>query len=181
MLYLMRHGLDDERYVGGWSEASLTDIGKSQVRGSLTKLETLKLKQIVSSDIKRSSETARIIGGYLNLPITFDKRFRELNKGIVTGLPKETAERLFPTKNLTIADRYPNGESMLDLYYRIRDNLNVIMAMDDTLIVTHRGIINMLYYLLNDIPLDMHKERFNVIHASIHEVNAKEKIIRRVY
>ena len=32
MIYFLRHGLDDERYIGGWSEVDLTDEGVEQVR-----------------------------------------------------------------------------------------------------------------------------------------------------
>ena len=39
----------------------------------------------------------------------------------------------------------------------------------------------MLYYILNDIPLDMNKERFNVDYASLHELDINKKLIRRIY
>ena len=51
---------------------------------------------------------------------------------------------------------------------------------DDSLIVTHRGVINVFYYLFNDIPLDMDKNKFKVKHLSIHEVDIKNKTIRRI-
>ena len=31
MIYFLRHGEDDESYVGGWSDVSLTNQGKEQV------------------------------------------------------------------------------------------------------------------------------------------------------
>ena len=31
MIYLLRHGEDNETRVGGYSDVSLTDIGKSQI------------------------------------------------------------------------------------------------------------------------------------------------------
>ena len=51
---------------------------------------------------------------------------------------------------------------------------------DNSLVVTHRGVINVFYYLFNSIPLDMEKKRFNVDHLSIHEVDIDKKIIRRI-
>ena len=80
-----------------------------------------------------------------------------------------------------VYDKYPEGESMMDLYKRISNLLHELQELDDTLIVTHRGIINMLYFLLNDIDVDMDKKQFNVTHASIHEADIKEKVIRRIY
>jgi len=32
MIYLMRHGQDDETYVGGWSDVSLIPKGKEEVK-----------------------------------------------------------------------------------------------------------------------------------------------------
>ena len=34
MIYLMRHGKDDERYVGGYSDVDLTREGQRQVLDS---------------------------------------------------------------------------------------------------------------------------------------------------
>ena len=32
MIYLLRHGLDDESKIGGWSDVSLTEDGIKQVK-----------------------------------------------------------------------------------------------------------------------------------------------------
>ena len=31
MIYLLRHGLDDENYIGGWSEVDVINEGKMQI------------------------------------------------------------------------------------------------------------------------------------------------------
>ena len=51
---------------------------------------------------------------------------------------------------------------------------------DNSLVVTHRGVINTIYYYLNNIPLDMDKKKFNVDHLSIHELDIQKKLIRRI-
>ena len=51
---------------------------------------------------------------------------------------------------------------------------------DNSLIVTHRGVINMIYYILTNTPLDMDKKRFDVDHLSIHELDLNKKVIRRI-
>ena len=79
-----------------------------------------------------------------------------------------------------IMDKYPNGESMLDLYNRMKIYLNSFKE-DNVLLITHRGVINMFYYILNDVNLDMDKEKFNVLHGSIHEMDKNKKLIRRIY
>ena len=64
---------------------------------------------------------------------------------------------------------------------RIKVLLETLKEKDNTLIVTHRGVINMIYYILNEIEIDMDKEKFNVTHASLHELDINKKLIRRIY
>lgn len=182
MVYLIRHGLDDENFIGGWSDVSLTPEGIKEVQDAIPILQTLGIKQMIASDIKRARETALLINEVLNVPLKYDERLRELDKGTITGLSKEEADIVFPKKaSLTIYDKYPHGEAMIDLFNRIKALLPYLNTLDDTLIVTHRGVINMLYYILKDKPLDMDKGQFNVTHASIHELDVEKKDIRRIY
>lgn len=43
MIYLLRHGLDDENYIGGWSDISLTEEGIKQVQYATKFLESKKI------------------------------------------------------------------------------------------------------------------------------------------
>lgn len=183
MIYLMRHGLDDEKYVGGYSNVGLIDIGIKQVKDSVGFIKKLNINRIVCSDIFRAKQTGEIINEDLKLEINYTSSLRELNKGLLNGMDKQLAKILYPNyfNNLTISDRYPDGESMKDLYNRIKLLLDDIDKYDNSLLVTHRGVINMIYYLLNNIELDMDKRRFDVTHASIHELDIKQKSIRRIY
>lgn len=183
MIYLMRHGLDDESYIGGYSNVELTDEGIIQVKDKIKYISNLNINRIVCSDVLRAKQTSSIISDKLKLPVYVDKALRELDKGLLNGMEKEKAKELYPRyfETLSIYDKYPEGESMLEMYRRIEKLLASIEEYNDSLLVTHRGVINMIYFILNDIPLDMNKTRFNVVHASIHELNYKEKKIRRIY
>lgn len=182
MLYLMRHGLDDEKYIGGWSNVPLVSEGKKQVENACNCLGKLKIERIVSSDVLRAKQTASIVQEHLFIDVNYDSRFRELDKGLLTGLSIEEADLLFKErKQLSIYDKYPNGESMIDLYKRIKKLVIEIQQWDNTLVITHRGVINMIYYILDNIDLDMDKKKFNVTHASIHELDLEKKKIRRIY
>ncbi|MDE5630018.1 MAG: phosphoglycerate mutase family protein [Bacilli bacterium] len=185
MIYFLRHGLDDERYIGGWSEIDLTDEGVEQVRKTIEHMNNLGIipKHIISSGIERSNTTASILGQYYDLNIKKDYRFREQNKGELNGLLKSDASVLFPEyfKDVDIETKYPGGESLIDLYIRIKAMLDEIKDIEeDTVIVTHRGVINMLYYILYQIPLDMDKEKFHVDHASLHVFNPEVMLIGKV-
>ena len=39
----------------------------------------------------------------------------------------------------------------------------------------------MIYFILNDIPLDYDKKRFGVTHASCHELDKEKKKIKKLF
>lgn len=184
MIYLIRHGLDDERFIGGYSNVGLIDEGIKQMNetGIWLKEKIKDVNKIYTSDIKRAIQSAEIINSYLNLKIEITDILRELDKGLLNGLDKEIAKISYPdyikVNNINI--KYPDGESMLDLYNRIKKLLDTINNYDNSLIITHRGVINMIYILLNNDELTMDKEKYNVTHASVHELNLEKKLIRRI-
>ena len=184
MIYFLRHALDDERYVGSWSNVPILEEEKAKVKErALFIKDTLPIKRIISSDILRARQTAEIVGKELSLPVELDKNLREQNKGTLTGRLKTT---LTPTERALIDHQqvttsFPEGETLIDVYKRIRDYLVKINEYgDDSLVVTHRGVINMLYYILEDIPVDMNKKRFGVDHLSLHEYDVDKRLIRRI-
>lgn len=183
MIYLIRHGLDDESRIGGWSDVSLTNEGIKEVeKAKKYIIDNLSFEKIISSDVKRAKETSQIINKNLNKKITYTKKLREQSKGKYNGVKKSDLDKNdYFLGNIKIYDKYPEGESLLDLYYKVEKLLNNINKWDNTLLVTHRGVINMFYYLLNNEKLDMNKKRFNVDHASIHKLDLKNMTIERIY
>lgn len=184
MLYLLRHGLDDESYIGGWSDVSLTKEGEKQVlRSAVWMKNHLAIQKIISSDIKRAKETSEIVGRVFHLPFDTDINLREQNKGLLNGIKKTEALERYPEymEGVDIFTVYPQGESLKDLYVRCKNYLEKLNEVDGTLLVTHRGNINMIYYLLYGKELDMDKEQFGVGHASVHELDMSLKKIRRIY
>lgn len=185
MIYFLRHGLDDEKYVGGWSDVDLVPKGIRQIEKTIGIMDQDGIipSSIIASNVRRAKHTAEIVSEHFNVPVTFSDDFREQSKGILNGMDKEKALEEYPEymNGVEVDTIYPDGESLKMLYERMKKLLPYITSLeDDTLIVTHRGVINMLYYLLNDIPLDMDKKRFGVSHASVHELNKKELTIRKV-
>ncbi len=185
MIYFLRHGQDDETHVGGWSNVSLIPEGIEEIKMSgLWIKDNLKIKKIICSDVKRAVESAEIIGSILDLPIEKNSKLREQNKGLLNGILKEVAYSDYPgytDKEITVDTVFPEGESLRDLYNRIDDYLDEILSFeDDTLVVTHRGVINMIYFILNNKELDMNKKQFNVTTASIHELDKDNRVIKRI-
>lgn len=186
MVYFFRHGLDDENYIGGWSDVDLLEKGKQQVRIAIEKMKekNIKLDKIISSDVVRAITSAEMIRESYQLNnIQIDHTFAEQNKGLMNGMLREQAKVQFPKFVVENVDTvYPEGESLRDLYNRILKDLNFFLNLEkNTLVVTHRGVINMLYYILNNIELDMDKKKFGVTHASLHALDTKKKIIKKVF
>jgi len=181
----MRHGQDDESYVGGWSDLVLIPEGREQVRESALWIkDNLNIKRIVCSDIKRAVESASIVSSVIGIPVEKNSNLREQNKGLMNGMLKEKAceeYSWFKNDEVTVDTVFPEGESLRGLYNRVKDYLDKILEYpDDTLIVTHRGVINMIYYILNNKEVDMDKKQFNVTVASVHELDKDKKVIRRI-
>lgn len=187
MIYLLRHGLDNEKYIGGWSDIPLTKEGVNQVLNTASKIKQndIQIKKVIASNVRRALQTAEIIAPIIGITgYETSDLLKEQNKGHLNGMEEIVASSLYPEYakgNIQVDTIYPDGESLENLYTRIRENLKYFASLeDDTLLVTHRGVINMLYYILNDIPLDMKKDRFDVTHASLHACDIKNKQIRKV-
>ena len=184
MIYLMRHGQDDESYIGGWSDVELIPEGIEDVKDSALWIkDNLYINRIYCSDVRRAVQIAEIVGGIINLPYVCNSYLREQDKGDLNGVlrTKLSDEELVLTRSKSVDSVYPNGESLRDLYNRMKIYINKILEMeDDTLLITHRGVINMIYYILYDIPLDMNKKQFGVSTSSIHELDKKTRVIKKV-
>ncbi|MDE5587013.1 MAG: phosphoglycerate mutase family protein [Bacilli bacterium] len=192
MIYFLRHGLDDERFIGGWSNGELIWRGREQVKEAVSFLKEhpIHFDRIYTSDLSRALETAQMVQKEFEVPIIKDERLRELNKGDLNGMYIVEANlkhnyREF-LQNMTIDTTYPNGESLRIFWERMADSLPYFLEQDDALIVTHRGVINYLYYQMNNMfadgrAINMDKGQFNVTHASIHEYDPKTKQIQKIY
>ncbi len=182
-IYLMRHGLDDENFVGGWSEGSLTMEGIEQVAEATDFIvENIpNLNAIYHSNLQRTIETTKIINEKLKFPEYPLPEIRELNKGKLNGLLVSDAKKNYPDyfPHPLIEQRYPEGESLLDLYNRVKLFLEKIKNYEASFLVTHRGFINMIYFILNDKKINYDKKQFCVDHASIHELKLNK--IKRIY
>lgn len=184
MIYLMRHGQDDENYIGGWSDVSLIPEGIVQVNENANWIkENLNIKFILCSDVKRAVQTATIVSDILDMSFIETSELREQSKGLLNGVLRTEADKEYHEllNNVTVDTIYPEGESLRDLYNKMLVYIEKIREMeDDTLLITHRGVINMIYYILYGKELDMNKKQFGVETASVHEFNVEENVIRRI-
>lgn len=186
-IYIVRHGMDDETYRGGWSQRGLVEEGiiQSQKLGQYLKdnIGKYEIKTIISSDLQRAVETSRAVEQQLSITGMPLKEWREMNNGELAGMLHQEAERKYPGiyfNTLQMSSPFPGGESPLNFYHRIcasfRDLCRKIEAQeieDNVLLVTHGGVINVSYYYLQGHPWT-NKSLFRPVgHASIHTVEKR--------
>lgn len=156
IIYLVRHGQDDDTCRGGWSNHALTSEGIQQSENLAIELYNNKNKynitKIYSSDLIRAQQTAKILADKIDIPIHFTSEFREVNNGDLAGLKNEIANIKFPNlywRKLEWDEHYPNGESPKEFYERIKSAWNKLIKTEknnkgNIILVTHGGVINII-------------------------------------
>ncbi len=174
MNYFFRHGEDDECYVGGWGRTSLTSNGINQVKSVRNLLLNYDIKRIVSSDLVRARETAILINELLDVDVIYSSLLREINKGILNGIELTLAMEKYREylNMIDIRKKYPLGESLLDFYERVKS----LEEEDNTLYITHRGFINMMYMIKNGDDIS-YLSKYDIPHASLHKSEYKKMVI----
>lgn len=80
-----------EGLVGGWYDAGLTELGREQALRTAGRVATLvagRDVELFSSDLKRASETAGIIGEALSVAAVLMPDLREMSYGSAGGMPE---------------------------------------------------------------------------------------------
>jgi broad specificity phosphatase PhoE len=87
-ILLARHGETDWNRAGryqGHADEPLNDTGRGQARELAVRLRSEPITAVYSSDLRRASETAAIVGEALGLPVELDRRLREIDVGTWQG------------------------------------------------------------------------------------------------
>lgn len=154
-IIFMRHGENPAGYRGGWSSFQLTEKGMNQVELAAIDLIKLDFNIILSSDLVRAKQTAEIVAKTCQKEIIYDPSLREINNGILAGMSNEDAKKQYPGlyfSTLRFDERYPNGESPLEFYERMKQAYMKILPLNqNVLVVTHSGVINAMYCIVLSI------------------------------
>jgi broad specificity phosphatase PhoE len=187
-IVLVRHAKDEDGFRGGWSKRGLITEGFEQSRLLGEYLRNNKdlynIKTIISSDLNRALQTANEVAKNLYLPITKSIEWRETNNGELAGMPNSEAERKYPGlyfSSLRMEERYPGGESPLENFNRIKNTFNnlcediVNQKIDsNVLVLTHGGVINIIYHILNNKEWTNKNKSYPVTNTSLHRIIYKE-------
>jgi len=179
---LIRHGLTTwnlEHRLQGKQDIPLCEQGRSQVAAWEPALGQEKFEHIVSSPLKRSRETATIIGRFLNVGVTLVPNLREQDFGRWQGMTLRQIMARFPG---ALAEEEkkgwqfcpPGGETRYQVANRAITALEQIgrdFTGQSVLVVTHQSVIKALVYrLLNKKYLPQDPVRLRPCH--LHRIQA---------
>ncbi len=182
-IIFVRHGKDDDRFRGGWSNIDLIPKGAEEAKLLAEHLKENKdfynISYIVSSDLLRTMTTADFISAELNLPVLKDSRIREINNGDLSGMLNDEALIRYPGlffNTLEMNEPYPNGESPNDFYLRIKMWFESFVARykninGNVMVVTHSGVINIIYHIVKNIKWSNKSPFFKISNCGIHILN----------
>lgn len=187
-VYLVRHGKDEEGFRGGWSQRGLIVEGyrQSEKLGRYLKenRDTYNIHRIVSSDLQRALDTAYEIANSLELPMNSSRIWRETNNGLIAGMPNEIVNERYPGlyfSSLRMDERYPGGESPIEFFTRIQETFEQLCEeqtggnhSENVLIVTHGGVINVIYHLLKGLEWTNKNKSFPAANTSVHKVEHRD-------
>ena len=142
-VYFVRHGegLDDVyNEYGSWSDRELSPHGVKTAFRVANKLKKLEKKYdiILTSPLKRASQTAEIVSSELGLRVVEDPYLKERNTyGLLSGVNKDLAIDEYPEMNAAFLEgRYiPASERYQDFVNRTKIFVKILKKMDyDTII-----------------------------------------------
>jgi broad specificity phosphatase PhoE len=133
--FFIRHGETDWNVklgkMQGHTDIPLNEVGLRQAAGLIELVKPLGFERIVSSDLSRAYETARILSEE-KFEILQDKNLREVNLGVGEGLTHAEVEKLVGSEfrekwAANTSDnwdmRFPGGESKREVVERIRKSI----------------------------------------------------------
>lgn len=166
-IYLVRHGETEQnkrKKFYGKLDVGLNEKGEDQSYKVGEFLKYVNFNKIYISDRKRTRETAEIILERNKLYkkekniIYKDERINEIDFGLFEGKSYEEIGSLYPKEQERWERDWknfapPNGESAVEFYNRVENFMKHIQKEEDRdyLIVTHGGVIRMIYsYILQN-------------------------------
>ncbi|WP_172254319.1 histidine phosphatase family protein [Saccharibacillus deserti] len=188
-IYLVRHGMDEEGYRGGWSRRGLTEEGIAQ-SGRLGDYlrdhsETYGIRTLIASDLPRAAETARQIAQKTGLRCVYSQEWREMNNGDLAGMPNPKAEAKYPGlyfNALEMDSPYPGGETpahfqerILRAFGELCDRIEKGEIEANVLLVTHGGVINILYYALKGQEWTNRAAFYPIDQTAVHTVTKTDE------
>jgi len=161
-LVLWRHGETDynaDRRMQGQLDSVLTPLGLDQARRAAPVLAAFQPQALLTSDLRRASDTAAVLAEYTGLVPSTDKRLRETHLGHWQGRTHAEVDAAWPgarqTWRLDPEWAPPGGETRVEVAARA---LAVVAELDagnieTAVLCAHGGLIASLSAALLDLPV----------------------------
>jgi broad specificity phosphatase PhoE len=148
-IYFIRHGEteDNVRNVySGQADTPLTSRGRREAREAVPKIAGYHITHVISSDLERAEETAKIIADGIKFPrglIQATPDLREVAVGSLTGKPYRGREYIIQMRR-----HDPGIETTEHVYHRLRHLIHSLPEEGNVLLVGHMGSGTLLHSLL---------------------------------
>ncbi len=182
-LILVRHGTticNEGGALSGLTDSKLSGKGKLQAIKIAQYLKDENIDKIYTTPFSRTKETVKELAEIKNIQIEETNQLNEINFGDFEGLPFNAIKEKWPEEvekmiNKGFEYKYPNGESLVDTFTRVRSEVKKIISENDNstvLICSHGGTIrNIISYLLCDDY--KHHWNFRIDNGSITEIEVE--------
>ena len=117
-IYLIRHAQSEhhtKHYTGGWTDMGLTETGVTQAELTGARLSRMISDHsstcILTSDLIRAKDTARILAKHLEVDVLLEPGLRELNNGCAAGLTIAEAKQIETPMTQPALDWIPYSEA----------------------------------------------------------------------
>lgn len=178
--YFVRHGeiaSNVNKVYAGWSDEGLTDRGIGQAEDAARQLADRGIGAVFCSPLRRTLQTAEIIGEHLRVPVATDESFKEFQYGAWAGRNETEIARLYPADwrlwNSRPAELDIEGrETLAHLQKRVLAGVAAIKEEypeTGVLVVTHVAIIRVALLHMANKDLNQYKS-IDVPNANIFEI-----------
>lgn len=153
-LYVARHGQtvwNKQNKVCGITDVELTEKGIEQAE-NLADILPGDIDVIITSPLMRAVETSKVIAAKNNCSLYIDELLIEQNYGIFEGVDRKDPHFLNNKRNF--AYRYPGGESMMQVAYRVYGFIDKIKSKyqgKNVLVISHGGVCRIIRTYFTDM------------------------------
>ena len=163
-LIVIRHGetfWNREHRIQGHLDSALTPEGIAQAEVCARRLADEQIDVVVASDLGRVRHTAEILLAGRALLVAFDASLRERCFGTGEGMTYAEMDGKYPQlfSQVGLVDSeftLPEGETRAAFHARVNAAINRLAtahAGKRLLIVTHGGVLGVIYRWINDMPI----------------------------
>lgn len=161
-LILVRHALtidNQNNRLSGHIDSTVSEVGKKQIDNLTNYIKNIKIDKIYTTTSSRTKDTVKKIAHIKKLEIIEKENLKEISFGDFEGITFEEIKKSYPDEFQNMISKgyeykYPNGESLIDSYNRVVDEVKNILFENKNkvvLICSHGGTIrNIITYLISN-------------------------------